>query len=166
MVMMDRASRSPKLSHIAFDSADFEAARDWWKTLLDAQVFYEDDRLVMLSTSKRGCEVTIVNRPPGREEGGPRPRTDHVAFEYPTVTELGEAWRRLETAGVSPDVCIRHSATVSLYYEDPEDHRVELFAWAFSTPDEIADAMSVPRDGFGEVFDPAEEFDPNPAEGT
>ena len=62
----------------------------------------------------------------------PRPRKGfgHIAFEYDSVDDLLESWRRLkEEEGIEPLVTTFHPTTHwAFYYKDPDENVVELLA--------------------------------------
>jgi catechol 2,3-dioxygenase len=65
-------------------------------------------------------------------EGGspPPPGTTglyHLAIRYPTRAALGDALRRLDTAGISLDGASDHGVSEALYLRDPDDNGVELY---------------------------------------
>ncbi|HWM26791.1 MAG TPA: VOC family protein [Chthoniobacterales bacterium] len=50
----------------------------------------------------------------------------HLAILYPTRTELGDALRRLEKAGIALEGATDHGVSEALYLRDPDDNGVEL----------------------------------------
>ncbi len=51
----------------------------------------------------------------------------HLAILYPTRTELGDALRRLQKAGIPLDGASDHGVSEALYLRDPDDNGVELY---------------------------------------
>lgn len=62
---------------------------------------------------------------------GPAPRRAaglfHVAFRYPTRHALGQALRRLRSAGVPLEGAADHGVSEALYLRDPDDNGLELY---------------------------------------
>jgi hypothetical protein len=46
-------------------------------------------------------------------------------------------YRRAKAAGITPEYCLNHGATISLYYADPDGHKNELLI--DTMPMEMAD---------------------------
>src|SRR6202011_4956473 len=51
----------------------------------------------------------------------------HLAILYPTRAELGEALRRLITAGINLEGASDHGVSEALYLRDPDENGVELY---------------------------------------
>jgi catechol 2,3-dioxygenase len=51
----------------------------------------------------------------------------HVAILYPSRAALGDALRRLQTAGISLDGASDHGVSEALYLRDPDGNGVELY---------------------------------------
>lgn len=75
----------------------------------------------------------------------------HLAILYPTREELGDALRRLNTAGIPLDGASDHGVSHALYLRDPDGNGVELYwdrpaaEWPV-TPDGKLAMMSDPLD--------------------
>jgi catechol-2,3-dioxygenase len=52
----------------------------------------------------------------------------HIAFEYPSLVDLLDAYERLRPLGIEPHACLDHGMTISFYYVDPDGNSVELQA--------------------------------------
>lgn len=61
--------------------------------------------------------------PPGRGTTG----LFHVAILYPTRASLGDALRRVESAGIRLDGASDHGVSEALYLRDPDENGVELY---------------------------------------
>jgi catechol 2,3-dioxygenase len=51
----------------------------------------------------------------------------HLAIQYPTRAELGDALQRLRTAGIPLEGASDHGVSEALYLRDPDDNGVELY---------------------------------------
>lgn len=51
----------------------------------------------------------------------------HLAILYPTRAALGDAYRRLLKAGISPDGASDHGVSQALYLDDPDGNGLELY---------------------------------------
>jgi catechol 2,3-dioxygenase-like lactoylglutathione lyase family enzyme len=71
--------------------------------------------------------------PMGRDDNTP-PWVQHIAFEVGTVQELEDTKARLQAAGIDVVGVTDHTIFRSIYFFDPNGHRVELAANT-GTPD-------------------------------
>ena len=83
----------------------------------------------------------------------------HVAFTYGSLADLVATYKRLKAQGIVPVRTIHHGITVSNYYLDPDNNRVELQVNAFASKDKLNAWLA--RRGFndnpiGVLFDFAE----------
>lgn len=64
-------------------------------------------------------------------DGSPPPRGTtglyHTAILYPTRTDLADALRRLQAAGIQLDGASDHGVSEALYLRDPDQNGVELY---------------------------------------
>ena len=83
----------------------------------------------------------------------------HIAFTYGSLADLVATYTRLKAQGIVPVRTIHHGITVSNYYLDPDNNRVELQVNAFASKDKLNAWLA--RRGFndnpiGVLFDFAE----------
>lgn len=146
-----------QLAHIVRRTARFEAMRQWYQTVLAAEVVHADDMLAFLSYDEEHHRIAIANIP-GLEEQPPfAAGTDHVAFTYADLGDLLYTYARLKAAGIEPFWCINHGPTTSMYYKDPDANRVELQVDNFATTEETNRWMrsgEFAANPIGVVFDP------------
>lgn len=83
---------------------------------------------------------------PNSPEMGRDPNTpdwvQHIAFELGDRNELLEAKERLESLGLDVIGPTDHGIFESIYFRDPNDHRIELTYWK-STDEEMAELARV-----------------------
>ena len=70
----------------------------------------------------------IPNSPPMDKDRNTPGWVQHIAFEVATVDDLLEAKAKLEAAGVSVLGPVEHTIFQSIYFFDPNGHRLELAA--------------------------------------
>lgn len=70
----------------------------------------------------------IPKSPPMGRDGNTPAWVQHIAFEVGTVGELEEAKAKLEAAGIPVVGITDHTIFKSIYFHDPNGHRVELAA--------------------------------------
>lgn len=115
-----------KLSHVGIRTTRLKEMRDWYKTVLNAEIrkelpagmvfmTYDDEhhRLVLAS-------MGAVERP--KMSAG----HDHLCFTYANLGELIATYERLKAAGITPVTSVQHNLTTSFYYRDPDGNGVEL----------------------------------------
>lgn len=90
---------------------------------------------------------SLGGRPPPRGSTG----LFHTALLYPTRSDLADALRRLNTAGVALDGASDHGVSEALYLRDPDENGIELYwdrpetAWP-RTPDGTLAMVTRPLD--------------------
>lgn len=78
----------------------------------------------------------LPNSPPmGRDENTPV-WTQHIAFEVKDMAALHEAKRRAEADGLEVLGPTDHNIFQSIYFFDPNGHRLEVAAWS-ATPEKM-----------------------------
>jgi catechol-2,3-dioxygenase len=65
----------------------------------------------------------------------------HIAFTFPTLSDLLLAYRQRKAKGILPTWSVNHGPTVSLYYQDPDGNSLETQVDTFDTPDEATAFM-------------------------
>jgi catechol-2,3-dioxygenase len=147
-----------KLAHVVLRVRDLARMRDWYKTVLQADVTQETGPLVFLTYDDEHHRIALVSIP-GLAERDETMRVgmDHIAFTYRSLSDLLQTYERLQRAGIEPFWPINHGVTLSLYYRDPEGNRIELQVDSFATMTEGKGYMR--SDAFatnpvGVVFDP------------
>lgn len=147
-----------KLAHVVLRVRDLPRMRDWYQTVLEAEVTQEMDAICFLTYDDEHHRIALLAIP-GLEARDDTMRVgmDHIAFTYANVGDLLHSYERLRDSGIAPFWPINHGVTVSLYYRDPEGNRIELQADAFATMDEGKAYMrseAFATNPIGVVFDP------------
>ena len=81
----------------------------------------------------------------------------HTAFEYGSFGDLYESYARLRDLDITPQICLDHGMTTSMYYADPDKNLVELqadnfgdwtksAAWMHTSPEFAANPIGVAFD--------------------
>ena len=115
-----------KLSHAVFRTARLKEMVQWYKTVLNAEVLYQNDFLVFMTYDEEHHRIAIAQVPGLVEKPKGSAGLDHLAFFYSTFGDWIETYERLKAAGITPRVPIHHGLSMSLYYRDPDDNGVEL----------------------------------------
>ena len=135
-----------KLAHLVFQTNRLPAMRDWYCTVLDGRVIYENPNLSFVTYDDEHHRVAFIDfgplatrRPLGgdlRYRPSDQPGLHHVAFTFGSMGELLGNYERLAARGIRPFRSINHGPTTSMYYVDPDGNRVELQIDNFATAEE------------------------------
>lgn len=146
-----------KFAHVALRTAQKNALRDWYCTVLGADVPHEDDAFCFLSYDEEHHRIAIL------QQDGLAPATPgaagmhHMAYTYRSLEELLVTYERLKAAGITPWLPINHGMTTSLYYRDPDGNSVELQKDNFATAEDCTTFMhsgAFAKNPVGVSFDP------------
>ncbi|WP_410589295.1 VOC family protein [Amycolatopsis sp. lyj-23] len=151
-------STTPKFAHVVFQTSQAPQMRDWYCTVLDAHVVYEDDNLTFITFDEEHHRIALLNSPAPLERKTPATAAmHHVAYTFDHLDDLLSRYESLRDKGVSPAVCIAHGVTTSMYYQDPDGNFVEMQVDNFAEPDDATAYMNGPEyaaDSVGPAFDP------------
>ena len=93
---------SPKISHLVFNTANYEAMKQWYLDVFEATIGVEtsDHSACFLQTDEHHHRIGMFNvtktdesaamTAPGSGDASTLARLNHFAFEYPTLAELFE----------------------------------------------------------------------------
>src|SRR6202022_109766 len=115
-----------KLSHAVLRTNHLKEMVEWYKTVLNAEVLYQNDFLVFMTYDEEHHRIALVAVPGLVDKPKNSAGLDHLAFFYSTIGDWIGTYERLKAAGITPRVPIHHGLTMSLYYRDPDDNGVEL----------------------------------------
>ncbi|HWQ31676.1 MAG TPA: VOC family protein [Blastocatellia bacterium] len=124
-------AKPAKLAHVVYQTRRFDEMLDWYRTVFEAKVVWQNPALAFLTFDDEHHRFAFVNMSafnPDGVEAGSRADTgvNHVAYTYANVGDLLETYARLKGAGVMPYWSIHHGMTLSLYYQDPDGNRMEF----------------------------------------
>ena len=121
-----RHIRPAKLSHAVLRTAHLKQMIEWYKTVLNAEVMFENDLIAFMTYDEEHHRIAFIAFPGVVEKPKASAGLDHLAFFYPTMSDWIATYERLKAIGITPRVGIHHGLTLSLYYRDPDDNGVEL----------------------------------------
>ena len=148
-----------KFAHVVFRSGRLAEMRDWYCTVLEAHVAFENDFIAFLTYDDEHHRVAIVDT--GATEPAPPTASglEHVAFTYGSLEDLVGTYERLKGLGIEPYWSINHGPTTSCYYRDPDGNQVELQIDNFESTEALHDwfrSGAFAENPIGVEFDPEE----------
>lgn len=146
-----------KLAHVVLRTPRFAESCAWWGRVLDAKPSYENAQLSFITYDDEHHRIGIINRPDLDRQDMGKAGVEHVAFTYPSLGALLATYRRLKRAGIEPFWTINHGPTISMYYRDPDETKVELQYDVFPDPAGVEKffASGAYEENFmGIIFDP------------
>ena len=153
-------SAKPKFAHVAYQTSKPKEMRDWYCTVLDGHVVYEDETLTFITFDDEHHRVALLHPPIPMERKTPATSSmHHTAYTFANIDDLLARYELLRDAGVRPAVSIAHGVTTSMYYCDPDGNFVEMQIDAFAKPEDATGYMNGPEyaaDSVGPAFDPEE----------
>jgi catechol-2,3-dioxygenase len=153
-------SSAPKFAHVVYQTGQADAMRDWYCTLLDGHVVYEDQALTFITFDEEHHRVALLHPPVEFKQKAPGTASmHHTAYTFGDIDELLERYEKLRDSGILPAVCIAHGVTASMYYRDPDGNFVEMQVDTFAKPEEATAYMQgaeYAADSVGPAFDPEE----------
>ena len=118
--------RPSRFSHLVVKTADLKPMAAWYKTVLNAQPMYEDERVCFLTYDEEHHRIMIGEAPGAPPRDPAATGVSHFAYAFETFEQLVNVYLRLREEGISPKSCVNHGFTTSLYYADPDGNEVEL----------------------------------------
>jgi catechol-2,3-dioxygenase len=158
-----------KLSHLVLQTNRREQMRDWYCTVLGAEVLFQNRFICFISYDDEHHRVAFIDPGPLTDKKPAEGKTaraggevglHHVAFTFGGLDELTEHYLELKEQGIQPHRCVNHGMTMSMYYYDPDHNQVELLIDNFATAIEGQNYMRSRKESdknpVGIDFDPEE----------
>ena len=132
-----------KIHHVAYRCRDAKETVQWYEKHLGMKLVlaiaedqvpstHEPDPYMHIFLDAGGGNVLaffeIPKSPPMGRDANTPPWVQHIAFEVGSVDELEAAKARLQAAGVEVIGVTDHTIFKSIYFFDPNGHRLELAA--------------------------------------
>ena len=118
--------RPSRFSHLVVKTAELKPMVAWYKTVLNAQPMYENERVCFLTYDEEHHRIMIGEAPGAPPKDPAATGVVHWAYAFETFEQLVHAYERIRDEGIVPKSCINHGFTTSLYYADPDGNEVEL----------------------------------------
>ncbi len=142
--------RPAKFVHVVYRTRRFDEMLRWYQTVFDAKVQHQDPVLAFLTYDDEHHRFAFVNLAVVDPEGKETNRSgivgvDHVAYTYPSLSDLFENYAQLKELGITPYWCIHHGITVSMYYGDPDGNQMEFQVDCYTNNDDANGFMRGPH---------------------
>jgi catechol-2,3-dioxygenase len=148
-----------KFAHAVLRTTRFKEMVDWYRTVLNAKIAYENNFLAFMTYDDEHHRIAIAAFPGITERPPHAAGLDHLAYSYASLGDLVVTYERLKAAGITPVVTINHGITTSMYYRDPDGGKVELQIDNYDDVQAMHDFMRSPqfeKNPIGVDFDPDE----------
>jgi catechol-2,3-dioxygenase len=148
-----------KFAHAVLRTTRFKEMIDWYRTVLNAKIAYENNFLAFMTYDDEHHRIAIAAFPGITERLPHAAGLDHLAYSYASLGDLVVTYERLKAAGITPVVTINHGITTSMYYRDPDGGKVELQIDNYDNAQAMHDFMRSPqfeKNPIGVDFDPDE----------
>jgi catechol 2,3-dioxygenase-like lactoylglutathione lyase family enzyme len=124
-LLADRSGSPEKLAHVVLRTRQLPALREFYLTLLNAQVAHENPMICFLRYDDEHHRMVLLAMPHLEPVHHGACGLEHFSFTYPTLGALLANYVRLKEADIQPDWCINHGFTTSIYYRDPDGNQIE-----------------------------------------
>ena len=146
-----------RIHHVAYRCKDAKETVEWYAKHLgmDFQLAFAENHVPSTKAPDPYMHIfldagagnvlaffELPNSPPMGRDANTPDWVQHIAFEVDTVQELEDTKARLEAAGIPVVGVTDHSLFKSIYFFDPNGHRLELSANT-GTPELAAKASAV-----------------------
>jgi catechol 2,3-dioxygenase-like lactoylglutathione lyase family enzyme len=148
-----------KFAHAVLRTNKFKQMVDWYKTVLLADVVFENEMLAFMTYDDEHHRIAIAAFPGIVDRAPHGAGLDHLAYTYSSLGDLVATYERLKAAGITPVVPINHGLTLSMYYRDPDGNKVELQIDNFETMEQMKGffrSNDFSKNPIGVSFDPDE----------
>lgn len=153
---------APVLHHVNLKTTRKDEMVSWYATVCGMRVNFDSPFGAFLTNDRANHRIALL-APPGITPDPDRRGHDgfhHSAFEYGSLADLDQTYRRLRAEGIEPVLCVDHRNTISYYYEDPDGNLVELQCdafgdWDASTAWMKKELLEITEHPLGVVVDPA-----------
>jgi catechol 2,3-dioxygenase len=119
---------APALHHINLKTTRLQEMVDWYATVIGMEVIHLAEVGAWLTNDSANHRLALLCAP-GLEDDPDKLRHagfHHSAYEFASLDELLDTYRRLKAEGITPHACLDHGMTMSFYYVDPDGNSVEL----------------------------------------
>lgn len=147
------------LAHVVLRTGNFKPLVDFYVNFLGGTVTYGNDFLSFITYDEEHHRIAIIGMGATGKMAPTTAGLEHIAFSYPTLSELLLSYRQRKQHGINTLWCVNHGPTTSIYYRDPDGNMLETQVDNFDTVDEATEFMQgnyFSENPIGTDFDPEE----------
>lgn len=145
------------LAHVVLRTPNVQAMEQFYVTFLGGRVAHSDKVLSFISYDEEHHRIALIALPGKGPKVSSSYGLEHIAFSFPTLSDLLLSYRQRMARGISPIWCVNHGPTTSIYYKDPDGNVLETQVDNFDTSEEATEFMSTEEfasNPIGTDFDP------------
>ena len=137
-----------KLGHVVLKVRDVQKSKEFYTRALGLKVAYEqkDWGAVFLSVGEQHHDLALFQVATGETPESTQPGLHHMAWQLGNFAELQAAHRELTELGIGVEATIAHNVTRSIYFNDPDGNRVELYCDMVERGFEVMQTLGPRRD--------------------
>ena len=132
------------LAHVVLRTSNYQKMVDFYITFLGGTISYSNDYLCFITYDEEHHRIALIGIPGTAPKVPTSCGLEHIAFTFPTLSDLLLAYRQRKARGISPVWNVNHGPTTSLYYKDPDGNMLETQVDNFDTAEEANEFMSGP----------------------
>lgn len=145
------------LAHVVLRTPNMKAMEEFYVTFLGGRVVHSNSILSFITYDEEHHRIALIALPGKGPKVSSSYGLEHIAFSFPTLSDLMLSYRQRKVRGISPIWCVNHGPTTSIYYKDPDGNVLETQVDNFDTPEEATEFMSTEKfenNPIGTDFDP------------
>lgn len=137
----DKVLSPSELAHVVLRTANMQKMADFYLTFLGGTISHGNEMLCFITYDEEHHRIALIAMP----GTGPKVPTSsglhHIAFAFPTLSDLLLSYRQRKAKGILPVWSINHGPTTSIYYHDPDGNMLETQVDNFDTVQEATAFM-------------------------
>jgi catechol-2,3-dioxygenase len=117
-----------RVGHVVFNVSDVTRSMEFYTEVVGLQVAARRDGAAFLTCGTQHHDIALFQAPAGAtaRAGEPAIGLNHVALQLPDRAALRSRYDLLCERGI-PVRTTEHNVTLSVYFQDPDGNRIELF---------------------------------------
>jgi catechol-2,3-dioxygenase len=152
--------KSPcSLAHVVLRTGNYQKMVAFYKDFLGADITFMNQNLAFLRYDEEHHRIAIIAVPGTGPKVATSAGLEHIAFTFPSLSDLVLSYQQRKAKGISPTWCVNHGPTTSIYYSDPDGNRLETQVDNFDSVEEADDFMTgkyFAENPIGTDFEPEE----------
>jgi catechol 2,3-dioxygenase-like lactoylglutathione lyase family enzyme len=146
-----------RLAHVVLRTNQLQTMVQFYKDFLGAEVRHKNEFIAFLTYDDEHHRIAIVGIPGTKGKDKQTCGLEHIAFSFPTLSDLLLAYRQRKQKSIEPFWPVNHGVTTSIYYKDPDGNMLETQVDNFGDPDDATafmESKEFAENPIGVDFDP------------